>query len=499
MTTEDDIDRLLREEGERWRAEVPVNTTLDPSQFRGRPVASRFWLVGGPAAALGAAALVIALIVNAGWPSSAVGPSPSSPGAATGTAAPQSTATVTPDPLKLVVRPGDRVIATGWLATPLPRAAGVPTPHPGDVYLCPTKLAYLASRPLQGPGCAGAPMVVVRGIDGSAWNGRYATVRGTWDGEAVQATGATAAAPPDPEPFTLPAVPCDPPAGGWPGNVGAGDSDAAALALEREVGRHPEAYVGIWVAANEEAGQVVLRVVVVGTVEDVPSVTARLSEIYPYNLCVVGVQFSARDLQPVAADLSSREYGWLVDLEPRVDRVVVSVTALSDSAAQALAPYTDKIELRATLHPAPDRLGLEPGSDLEAARLAVIQAVNLDPDNFGVPYLDTDGVLVVPYVGANPGRPAIEQLLVPGLAIRWEQVEYPRSELRRIATEISDLRLPGVFGVSSGTNRNRVIVYVVPWGSVQDVSQLLTARYGDAVQVEFSTDIPLVLPATPAP
>lgn len=135
-------------------------------------------------------------------------------------------------------------------------------------------------------------------------------------------------------------------------------------------------------------------------------------------------------------------------------------------------------------------------ADLEAAQLAVIEAVNADPVNFGVPSIDNDGVLVIPYVGANAGRAAVEETISPGVAVRWEKVEHTRSELQRIAGEITDLNLNGVFAISSGTSRNLVIVYVGPGGSVSEVSQIL-AEYGDAVRVEFSSDIPVVLPAQP--
>jgi hypothetical protein len=132
--------------------------------------------------------------------------------------------------------------------------------------------------------------------------------------------------------------------------------------------------------------------------------------------------------------------------------------------------------------------------ELEAARLRVVEAVNTDPSNFGVPYLD-GGTLVVPYLNEE-ARASVEAQVTLGLAVRWEKVEYSRTELRRIASEISDLRLAGVSGVSSGTSRNRVIVYVVPWGSVDEVRRAVAA-YGAAVTVEISSDFPIVQPALP--
>jgi hypothetical protein len=134
--------------------------------------------------------------------------------------------------------------------------------------------------------------------------------------------------------------------------------------------------------------------------------------------------------------------------------------------------------------------------DLEAARMRVVAAVNNDPANFGVPYLD-GGSLVVPYVNEE-ARAAVEAQVTPDLAVRWERVEYSQTELRRIASEISDLDLAaeGIFGISVGTSRNRVIVYVLPWGSVDEVRRAV-AGYGDAVIVEISSEFPIVEPAVP--
>lgn len=126
--------------------------------------------------------------------------------------------------------------------------------------------------------------------------------------------------------------------------------------------------------------------------------------------------------------------------------------------------------------------------------MRVVEAMSADPSNFGVPYLD-GGTLVVPYLNEE-ARAAVEAQVTPGLAVGWEKVQYSRSELRRIASEISDMRLVGVFGVSSGTSRNRVIVYVVPWGSVDEVRRAV-AGYGPAVIVETSSDLPIVQPVLP--
>jgi hypothetical protein len=134
------------------------------------------------------------------------------------------------------------------------------------------------------------------------------------------------------------------------------------------------------------------------------------------------------------------------------------------------------------------------GPELEAAKLQVIAAVNSDLEHFGVPYVADDGVLVLQYFDED-ARAAVEAQMPAGLEVRWEKIDYSRSELRRIASEIAGLNLDGVFAISSGTVRNRVVVKVGPSGSVDVVRQAL-ARYGAAVEVETSSDVPVVLPGT---
>ena len=133
-------------------------------------------------------------------------------------------------------------------------------------------------------------------------------------------------------------------------------------------------------------------------------------------------------------------------------------------------------------------------AELAAAQLAVIEAVNADPANFAGVYIEKDGSLVIQYVGADAGRAKVEPTVISGLNVRWEKVDYSRTELSQIAQEIRTLNLKDVYSVSAGTSRNLVIVGVGPNGSLSEVSQLL-AKYGDAVRIESSSEIPIVEPA----
>lgn len=473
MTSDRDIDRRLHDEGARWRSEVSIDRDVSDVPFRERSTRRLIGQTVLGVSSVGLLAAVFAVLIGL-RSSPAVGPSGGeTPGTQQSAHTPQSAGTqpaaATPSYLD-VVYPGDTVVATGALAA-----------HKGKLYLCPTKLLAITG----GIGCMGDLVLVWGAAD---WDGTYARVEGSWDGESIMATAVTAGQ--SPRGPSWPPIPCDPPVGGWPDLPTSEDGEAAGLALEEEVQRHPDRYLGLWPAATTNtAGEVSNRALVVGTVEDVESVTAALTAIYPFNLCVVRSDFSAAELQPVVDELEALGYPWHVGLEPRVGRVEVWTTVLTPRMAEAIARFSDKVEVHPTL-----RRSSSVPNDLEEARLWVIGAVNSDPVNFGGVYIDSDAVLVIQYVGANAGRAAVEQRLTPGVAVRWEKVEHNRSELTQIAGEIMDLHLAGVFAISSGTSRNLVIVTVGPSGSVSEVSRVLAAKYGDAVHVEFSADIPVVQP-----
>ncbi|HUG30192.1 MAG TPA: hypothetical protein VMQ65_06760 [Candidatus Limnocylindria bacterium] len=488
MNDDRDIDRLLHEEGARWRSAVAVDRDVADVPFHAgsvhRLIRPTFVAVGS----VGVLAAVIVVMVGLRF-SALIGPSddPIAGTQGAGTQPPGSTPqpidtpwpAVDTSPYVNVVYPGDRVVATGTLAT-----------HKGKLYLCPALLLAITG----GIGCMGNPLVLVWPT--ADWDGSSARVEGYWDGESITATTMTGVPPIR---LPRPVIPCDPPVGGWPGLATSEAGESAALALQAEVDRHPERYLGLWAASTPDAeGETSNRAAVVGTVDDIQSVTTELVALYPFNLCVVSSDFSAADLLPVVDELEALDYPWQVNLEAQVGRVEVWATALSPAMAEALVRFPDKVVVHTTL-----RLASSPPIDPEEPLLRVIVAVNSDPINFGGVYLERggarDGELVIQYVGSNAGRAAVEARITPGLAVRWEKVEYSRGELLRIAREISDLRLAGVFGVSSGTSRNRVIVMVGPSGSVAEVSQVLAPKYGDAVVVEFSADVPVVLPAFESP
>jgi hypothetical protein len=337
MPTDSDIDRLLREAAEQWRSGIAINRDVEARTFLGaqRPHFGRI-----AAASLGlfaSVAVFSVLIASRSVPTGDTSGAVTTPPGAVST---PSTSQRVVDSNSLIVAIGDTVVATG--------AIGIGST--GTVYLCPGEFSSRGGA----LGCRGGQLVQVSGVDGRVWGGRSVTTRGTWTGEVVQVAEISPAEPITP---TAPGpVPCDPPAGGWPGNAPSDAAEVAGHALEKEVRQHPEAYVGLWpaVAANASQGitdPVVItdRVVVVGTVDDVEAVRSRLARLYPFNLCVVPVEFSASELESVVGQLSAVDPSWLVEIEPRLDRVVVTTTALDAAGYAQLVPVLEKVELRVTV------------------------------------------------------------------------------------------------------------------------------------------------------
>lgn len=323
MMSDSDVDRRLRELGDRWRQGVPLNFDMPVFGDHATRRPDRPILVGvGTLAVMAASVAVLSALGGQFGLSPATGDSASAQPQVT-----QGTSTNT----TLIVRSGDAVVGVGSLLA-----------RDGDLFLCPTEPVAITG----GFGCLGADLVRVVGADSARWDGQYVQVEGIWDGEAVRVTEVIAAR--RPAPSTRP-VPCAPPPGGWPGFDPPDAAESAGRDLEQEVYGNPDLYVGIWPAATTDPGGVPERVIVVGTVGDVAEVAANLRSIYPYNLCVTAVAFSRAELQAVRDHLARLDQPWHLDIDPSVDRVVVTTTTLGPAAAEAIAPFGAKVEVRPTL------------------------------------------------------------------------------------------------------------------------------------------------------
>lgn len=366
------VERLLQEAGERWRAEIFPGRDVEVEWFREEPRSLPPIMKRSAAAIAGVVMVGLAVLVLRIMPSTTLGPGESGTGDVA--VASDAVASVTPVPSHARSFPASR--------SPLPPATPIATPgidmddvvHVGDsvtasgyiiegkdepAALC-RSLDFLGTYPGCSDGTSGVPIfdVDVRSLPGwetgaglpgssveSYWVTDYLTVLGTWQGDGIRSTQITPADRP-PGATQLRPVPCDPPPGGWPGQGTPDDYEPAWLELQNEVGQHPEEYVGLWWAVFDvELGPTSDGVQVVGTVSAVDTATARLASVFPYNLCVVQVPFSARDLNEVADRLSDLQIVHAGQIDPAIDRLVIRPLVLDEETAEAVQPFTDRIVL----------------------------------------------------------------------------------------------------------------------------------------------------------
>lgn len=190
---------------------------------------------------------------------------------------------------------------------------------------------------------------------------------------------------------------------------------------------------------------------------------------------IVGVAFAVLTLGPLGARLG--------------------LTGGQGATATAIAlPPVDEAST-----PEPNVVATPGIADSEAVRQSVIAAITSNPSDFGGVYIERDGTLVIQYLQQGAGRASIEAMLVPGVSFRWEEVERSQSDLLRIAHEIRDRNLPGVFAISVDTIHNQVTVSVGAADSMASVAEALSAQYPSGVSVVFSDDVFVIRPGATSP
>ena len=354
--SDEDVDRLLADAGERWRQSVPVTSAVDTRRLRDQPSSRRLTLVAVRATAMAAGLLVLlalAVAINPAASPSGASPSPSGPPAASVTAKPAATAAGPATPsyafASAVVRPGDAVTAVGHLI----EAAD------GALAICAVAVALAVPRapPVCVPPAAPVAELDPREFPGDETAGRWATdylmFSGTWNGQAMEVDAAAPAEPPISSVFQP--VPCGPPADGWPGDLLDGvKGEDLVRRLQREVEGNPDRYAGFWSGVIGRAGdQDAERAMVVATVDDVELVAGHLRDIFPSNLCVVRARFSARELERVATLVGEMNESWRVTVDPAANRVAVEMVVLGEEAARLLSPYADRVDPRPLVVRAP--------------------------------------------------------------------------------------------------------------------------------------------------
>lgn len=224
----------------------------------------------------------------------------------------------------------------------------------GTVTLCTQPVAMgTAGEGTSSVGCAEHTMVEVTGLDVhslpghqeiDSWVSSYVRVNGTWSDGTIAASSAETTEPPQgPGRRT---VPCPTPPDGWPGAAPSTASDDPVSRLEATITHSPDVYSGLWVASIGENDETAL---VVGTVGDVDTTRDELSAIFPYNLCVIAVDFSLVELQSAEHGLETVGRTWQSVIDPTIDRVRVTTAVLDASTAEALAPYADQIVVDVTV------------------------------------------------------------------------------------------------------------------------------------------------------
>jgi hypothetical protein len=380
MIDQSDIDQRLRESGKVWRDELPQSRGIDEWRFRTSHVGRRSWHVLSAATRLIAAAAVVFVLIRALPP-----PSTGSGTALGSTSAPVRTSTTSAESQHPTTTDTPAVMTTPSNMSSVPSGAPSPDPTPsiydnvvsvGDqvvafghlfeagtgAWLCPQVVGFPPDV-----GCIGTVFVRVNGLDprdypgqeaqavvpGSdqperRWVTEFLRVEGSWDGSAVEAIRVI---PADQQPlgslFEPPGVPCDAPIGGWTGESGSGDQEAAAAALQAEVTQNPETYVGVWSAEPDPSTDPTLSVVVVGTVEDVESVGPRLRSIYAYDLCIVRADYSRAELDEALRELAVEGRNWELYVDPAIARVVVKVPAFDHVVSEAIGRFSDLVAVRA--------------------------------------------------------------------------------------------------------------------------------------------------------
>jgi hypothetical protein len=332
-----DIDRLLTEDGARWRATQPAPPEPDRTRLT-RPVRSRWQPLAAAAAVVAVAAGAIGVAAahrSAGPPATPV--ASGDPGGALA-------------PVDTVVRDGDRV--RGW---------GLVVALPGrPVRLC------SGSRPQARPdgGAVVVPRqqpgycpvgVTLRGVDlarltdreeqsGVVWG--TAEITGVYRAGTVTVTaqGIRSADADEGLPGALPAD-CPVPAGGWPrAEV---QSRPGVARAGQYVAAHPDVLGSLSIAYPETTpvgGPIATQVLLVGTTGDIGAATREIRRFYADALCVRRVEHSRSQMLAARGVIDAAyvdpavraRYGLtgtgeaVVAGDPRVSMSVVVYTASTD-------------------------------------------------------------------------------------------------------------------------------------------------------------------------
>ena len=320
-----DVDRLLNEDGSRWRATQPAAPELDPALFV-RPRRPRWQ----PLAAAAAVVVVAAGIVGvAAFRRSSDAPPPPAAGAA-----------------DEIVRAGDRVAGQGFVVALPGRPVQLCVNSGGatiDIY----------PPPVPEP-CPVA--VTVTGLDLGRLSNRYQREGAVWGSAWVEGVyrartlAVTRQEPyretPRPDVTAPDPVPCPEPAGGWPRQPGT--MEAALHRLNQVVNRHAAEYTDPYVRypygwhLQDQSNRKGTEVYVVGTTGDVTAARRELERVFPAeHLCVTRASWSKGAMAAAQRALMTpraRAVGIGMPFPDTLDdRVTTELLVLDEAASRFLA------------------------------------------------------------------------------------------------------------------------------------------------------------------
>lgn len=201
------------------------------------------------------------------------------------------------------------------------------------------------------PGCPPEVSVGLVGVAGEtlpSWTptgngGRtgFVAVEGTWSSQAIRVDRVAAVE----RQFGRPDLPvaCEAPPDGWPGEPPPSlEGEDAIRRIATLVEADPQEYGGYWGADLDPAAESE-SVIVVGVVGNVAAARETLKVIYPYNLCVIAVEYSAAELIEIESAIGPFTVSWMPSVDAAMNRVVVEVPYVDDAAASRVAPFGDAV------------------------------------------------------------------------------------------------------------------------------------------------------------
>lgn len=241
-----------------------------------------------------------------------------------------------------VVQYGDDVAASGYIVQKSPDNTAICLPlgqRLGGEARPPT--CSSVAVPLVGLDPAGVPgWSVLRGVGFAPW----VTVHGTWTTDGVRVATVSIREPSSALPVP---TPCATPSGGWPAAVPTTLQGEAAVGQLNAIAFGDTAnYAGAWLSVTAESRSVM----VVGTINDPAKVSAELSSLYPYALCVVRTDHSLAELQGAQEKLA-KDDATQTDLDYARNRVRVVVSVLDKAAWDRLAWAAELIVLDPLVKP----------------------------------------------------------------------------------------------------------------------------------------------------